>query len=386
MTTHLEISEIVIGMILADKIQPEHVDPQTFHSPYGEAIKLLLKGADLATLYNKIGLMPIKAASDAHKIMSDQLPGEMIKLLERAAGREELADLLERELNRLRKGYDADVLKLEGAIEKHINLDHRYETADKIEPSGGSWLKTGYKPLDRHMGGLPMAGLTTVAATTGIGKTTFMVQLAKCLAQRKKKSVIYTLEQTRGQLVKRLLEVMKVEGESEDYRKYIRITDDQLDVDQLCAEASRMCAVEDIDMIGVDFIDLLINTEESEPKVAHIYRSLAQLAKKVPTQVIAVAQLHRYEGGTPRIQNVRWSGLCEAMSSMVILLYNPTMTYGIGAKKSDNQLPLTPGKAWCIVGKSRYGYREGSIGAFQVDWDGQVGWGTDTSMWKALVM
>ena len=380
---HQDISEIVLGLVLAGQVSPDHVDAQTFYPPYGEAIKLLRGGADVADLYDKVGLAPIKAATDAAQAVKEHPVGEWLKLLDRSYSREELATILERQTKRLRNGEDADTIALEGAIEKHINLEHRYETADKIEPYGGAWMETGYKPLDRHMGGLPLAGLTTVAATTGIGKTTFLVQLASHVAKLNRKVLLYTLEQTRGQLVKRILDTL--DGGDDSFRKNITICDDQMNVNELSAESSRVCSIEQIGFIGVDFVDLLLNEEEDEPKVAHIYRTLAQLAKKTEVPVVAVAQLHRYEGGEPRINNIRWSGLAEAMSAMIALLYNPAQTFGIGSKK-DGQLPLTPGKAWILIGKSRYGFKEGGVGAIQVDWDSKKGWGQPDSSWRSMVM
>jgi len=372
-------------MILDGRIQPDHVDAQAFAVPYDAAIKLLKSGSDVADLYDKVGLAPIKAASDASKIIGDKPMGEFLKLLDMAYSRSELAKVLTRQLKRLNNGEDADMLAIEGALEQLINLEHRYELASEIDPFGGAWFETGYTPLDRHMGGLPEASLTIVAATTGIGKTTFLVQLASCVAKRKHKALLYSLEQTKGQMVRRILDTSSKGESDKGFLDYIKITDDPMNVNELSAEASRICAIEDIGIIGVDFADLLLTSEEDEPKVGHIYRTLALLGKRARTRVVCLSQLHRYEGGEPRINNIRWSGLAEAMAGMIILLYNPSQTFGIGAKK-DGQLPIIPGKGWLIIGKSRYGFKEGGIGAIQVDWDGEKGWGIDDSSWRGMVM
>lgn len=378
----LDASEIVLGLLLDKKIQPEHVDARMFASPYDEAVRLIKDGAELSELYDKAGLAPIMAAAEAVRKISDKPVGEFVKVLERSYAREELATTLDRQSKRLRHGEDADMMALEAAIEANLNLEHRYETADLIEPSGGKFIETGYLPIDRHVGGLPDASLTIVAATTGIGKSTFLAQIAGTMAKRNEKVLLYTLEMTSGQVVKRLLDTHIGDGV---YRKNILICDDLMGVDELCSEASRLCAVEKIGMIGVDFADLLLSSEEDEPKVAHIYRSLAHLAKRTGARVICIAQLHRYEGGEPRINNIRWSGMAEQVAALIMLLYNPSQTYGIGAKK-DGQLPLTPGKAWIIIGKSRFGFKEGGVGAIQVDWDSEKGWGMDDSSWRAMVM
>jgi replicative DNA helicase len=157
-------------------------------------------------------------------------------------------------------------------------------------------------------------------------------------------------------------------------------------VDELVAEASRIAATEELGFIGVDFADLLTSGTEDEPAVAHIYKSLENFAVSSGVSVILLSQLHRYEGGIPRINNIRWSGMAEACSGMVALLYNPSATYGIDAKKGDNQLPLMQGRSWIVFGKSRFGYRMGGIGAVSCPWSGDKGWGDGDTSWKSLTI
>ena len=332
-------------------------------------------------MYDKIGLAPVKAATDAAYALGDKPIGEIVKLLDKAYAREELATILERQIKKLHRGDDADFLAISGALEKHISLEHRYETADKIDPTDGAWVETGYEPFDKYMGGIPKAQLTVIGATTGIGKTSLMVKLASTFAKRDKKVLIYSLEQTSGHVVRRLLDIA---GDGE-YRKNINLFYGHITVDELVAEAGRIAATEELGFIGVDFADLLTDGEEDEPKVAHIYRALENFAVTSGVPVILLSQLHRYEGGEPRINNIRWSGMAEACSGLIGLLYNPSATYGIGAKK-DSQLPLVQGRSWIIFGKSRFGYKMGGIGAVSVPWSGNKGWGDGDCSWKAMTI
>jgi len=69
-----DASEIVLGLIIQGKIDPEHVNPSQFYPPYGDAVKLLRGHADIADLYDKIGLVPIKAAIEAAQVVGDKDP------------------------------------------------------------------------------------------------------------------------------------------------------------------------------------------------------------------------------------------------------------------------------------------------------------------------
>jgi replicative DNA helicase len=378
---HLDISEICTGMILDGRLSVEHVNPMSFAAPYDEAVKLLKTGNDLSILYDKIGLAPVKAATDAAHALGDKPIGEITKLLDKAYAREELALILERQIKKLHRGDDADFLAISGALEKHISLEHRYETADKIDPTDGAWVETGYEPFDKYMGGIPKAQLTVIGATTGIGKTSLMVKLAACFAKRDKKVLIYSLEQTSGQVVRRLLDIA---GDG-DYRKNINLFYGHITVDELVAEAGRIAATEELGFIGVDFADLLTDGESDEPKTAHIYSALENFAVTSGVPVILLSQLHRYESGLPRINNIRWSGMAEACAGLIALLFAPQLTYGITAKK-DSELPIVQGRSWIIMAKSRFGFKMNSVGAVSVPWNGTTGWGDGDTSWKSLTI
>ena len=76
--------------------------------------------------------------------------------------------------------------------------------------------------------------------------------------------------------------------------------------------------------------------------------------------------------------DIRWSGLAESLASLVILIYNPNATYAASGKQT-NTLPIFPGKAYLLAGKSRYGTVEQAGGgggpiAVSVGWDGKSAW------------
>jgi len=379
---HNDASEIVLGLILANKINPEHVNPMAFAVPYGEAVKLLREGADINVLYDKIGLPAVKAAIDASRVVDDRLPGDWIKILDTAYAREEMAGILEKQLSKLHKGEDADALKIAGALEKFRDMQHRYTTMDLIDPENAIWRATGYKPIDEMLGGIPDSCLTIIAAPPGTGKTSLMLKLASCFAEREQEVLLFTFEMTAGQLVSRMMDIQP--DITKETKKMINVCDDIMGVDEVVAEASRLASVKNLGFIGIDFADLMLSEEEDEPKVGMLYRHMARMAKESHTPVILLSQLNRsHAGEEPTIHDVRWSGLAEAMAALMILIFNPNQTYS-GPPTKKSQLQRYPGYGWLIIGKSRFGYKQGSQGAIRVKWDGAQAWDDNDYMWKGM--
>ena len=81
------------------------------------------------------------------------------------------------------------------------------------------------------------------------------------------------------------------------------------------------------------------------------------------------------------VTHLRYSGMAEAVASLVLLIYNPDSIWAnMGGGKFS--IPHTPGTSTLIVGKTRYGFKSGtrgadvsSVGYFNVKWDGGLGWG-----------
>jgi len=380
---HIDISEICLGLILANRISPDHVNAEAFAYPYDEAVKLIKGGSDISILYDKIGLAPIKAAVEASKVVDEKLPGDWIKLLDMAYSREEMAKMLEKQVVKIKRGEEPEVLKITGAIEKFRDMQHRYITMDLIDPEDAIWVKTGYRPIDEMLGGIPDSCLTIIAARPGVGKTSLMLKLAESFAGQGKAVLLFTFEMTNGQLVSRLLNISP--DISMEIRKSIMVCDDIMGVDEVVAEASRLAAMNKLGFIGIDFADLMMTGEEDEPKMGMLYRQMARMAKEAKTPVILLSQLNRLAAGKePTIHDIRWSGLAEAMAALIFLIYNPNQTAS-GPPDPKSQLDIIPGFGWLIVGKSRFGFGpQLGYGAIKVKWDGQAAWLNDEYSWKGM--
>jgi replicative DNA helicase len=185
---------------------------------------------------------------------------------------------------------------------------------------------------------------------------------------------------TGGQIAKRVIEIAG-EGDDGKFKKNIIISDEILDVEEICADAAKLTAVDTYGMIAIDFADLMLTEKEEEGNVAQLYRSVARLAKKSGVPVVLLSQLNRQyaeQGGVPRIQNIRWSGMAESLAALILLIYNPNQIFGAPPSKNQTLQPHV-GRAYIVCGKSRYGFKQGGVGAVDVEWNGKESW-ADTAM------
>ena len=389
-----DASEIVTGLCLKQRLNPETINPLCLYPPYDLIVSGMVKGQDTTDIIDIVGLAPVQASIAASEMVDNKLPADWVAILESSSSRADAASTFKRAAERLSVGEDPDYGRVAEALDKLQKHDGTtFITLDKVDASEAVWRRTYYPPLDQHLGnphtcGIPDAGLTIIGAPPGTGKTSLLVKIFGCAAKAGKKVCLISLEMTNGQIVNRFIETSDLTMEE---RKNIISAEESMTLDELYSKVSRLTALEDIYMIGVDFADLLLDSADDEASVAHVYRTMAKLAKRTGVPVILLSQLNReYVGGIPRIHNIRYSGLAEAMGALILMLYNPGQTWSkVG---TDERLPLSKGKGYIIVGKSRFGYsgphgneyEQTGTGAIQVEWDGLTAWGESSYGWFPL--
>jgi hypothetical protein len=398
----LDRTEIVTGLILSGGVDKNNVNAEDFYPPYNEIVGTLRKGGTLEDVVTKHGLSYVQAATRAANAISGddakKLPIDWLNLLEQAASYYRYGSELAKMADQLLAGQSVDPGKMLQFVSE-MNLGHRALTPlDQVEPEAGQWVKTGYFPIDSYVGGIPKAGLIALAGGTGIGKTTLALEIGlelvrlydgkkntkakgvkytdpmyKDLPAEKGKIAIFSLEMLLGQIMARYLNLDKTI--TKEQRSRILASESAYTVGEIYAVAARTAANENLKAIIIDFADMLVEGEQSEAVMGVIYRSLAVLAKTTGVPVILVCQLNRtqYTGGIPKINHIRYSGMAEMMSALILLLYNPSST--VAEVNANSVLPFYPDKGYIIVGKSRFGFKMGKPGAIQVDFYGEIGWG-----------
>ena len=252
------------------------------------------------------------------------------------------------------------------------------------QKDGMSGLSTGFKELDDLTHGWQKSDLVIIAARPAMGKTAFVLSMAKNMAINYEYPVaVFSLEMANVQLVNRLIvNVCQIKGESIKSGKLSTDEWDRLDVKikelydapifvddtpslsvfELRTKARRLVREHDVKIIIIDYLQLMnasgMNFGSREQEVSMISRSLKGLAKELNIPIIALSQLNRgvesrqgNEGKRPQLADLRESGAIEQDADIVCFIHRPEY-YRITEDDMGNSLI---GVAEIIIAKHRNG-------------------------------
>ena len=295
-----------------------------------------------------------------------------------------------------------DVLQLLDKAEKNLfeiaegNIRRNFEDMQSLvskaikeieiasnQTSGITGVPSGFTELDRVTAGWQKSDLIIIAARPGMGKTAFVLSMARNAAVQFKRPVaFFSLEMSSVQLVNRLIS-SETEITSEKIRKgqlanheweqlnakikplteaplYIDDTP-SLSIFELRAKCRRLVAEKKVSMIIIDYLQLMVagsdnKTGNREQEISTISRSLKAIAKELGVPIIALSQLSRAvetRGSTkkPQLSDLRESGAIEQDADMVLFIYRPEY-YGLS---EDENAQSTQGIAEVNVAKNRNG-------------------------------
>ena len=211
-------------------------------------------------------------------------------------------------------------------------------------------VPSGFYDLDNLLSGFQKNDLIVLAGRPSMGKTALALNFARnCSVENKMKVGFFSLEMSSQQLVERLMTAeAKIDSHlvrtgklpKGDWKKLSEAAnilseasifiDDSADLNimELRAKARQLKAEKDIDVIFVDYIQLINSPERLESRqqeISYISRSLKALAKELNIPVIALSQLSRaVESRTdhrPIMSDLRESGAIEQDADVVIFIY-----------------------------------------------------------------
>lgn len=291
----------------------------------------------------------------------------------------DLIDFAEGEIFKVAEGHvKRDVQKSRDIITKTLQM---IEEAGKHE-GGFTGVPSGFTHLDRLTLGWQPSDLVIVAARPSMGKTAFVLSLARNVAVDSEMGVaFFSLEMSASQLMMRLI-VAESELPSTDVRngkltreqwKHLETSiqplasaplfiDDTpaLSVYEFRSKARRLKTQYDIKLIVIDYLQLMTATTDKggnrEQEVSTISRSLKAIAKELDIPIIALSQLNRSvesRGGSkrPQLSDLRESGAIEQDADLVAFIHRPEY-YGLNV---DEDGAPTQGMAEIIVAKHRNG-------------------------------
>lgn len=245
---------------------------------------------------------------------------------------------------------------------------------------GLSGVPSGYTGIDSITYGWQPSDLIIIAARPAMGKTAFVLTMARNMTVDHKVPVaVFSLEMSAVQLVKRLmtsetgLSSDKIRGgkKLEPYeweQLNVRLNqlsqaplyiDDtpSLSIYEFRSKARRLVASAGVKLIIIDYLQLMAGPPElkgmREQEVSAISRSLKSIAKELNIPIIALSQLSRAvetRGGAkkPQLSDLRESGAIEQDADIVMFIHRPDY-YGMA--EDPSQVGLTD----IIIAKHRNG-------------------------------
>jgi len=246
-------------------------------------------------------------------------------------------------------------------------------------------VDTGFPALDELLGGMQRSDMVILAARPSLGKSSLALGIARNAALEQGAQVaIFSLEMSKEQLVQRLLSMeAEVDSKRVRLRQYTPLQEKRvmeatgklsgipiyiddsptLRVVEMRSKARRLHYERGIDLIIVDYLQLIRGDGRSENKVqeiSDISRSLKALAREMECPVLAVSQLSRAvesrPSHVPMLSDLRESGSIEQDADVVMFIYRDDAYI----KKDDwdrinPERPYPEGIANLIVAKHRNG-------------------------------
>jgi replicative DNA helicase len=296
-------------------------------------------------------------------------------------------------------GFQAFAQAMKVALDMAANA---YQRDGKL-----SGTATGLRALDVKMGGLQRSDLIVLAGRPGMGKTALATNIAYNVAKAHRAEVqadgtmksvnggivgFFSCEMSAEQLATRILAEQTgisssmirrggiSQGEFDTIRDYtielqhLPLYVDEtggLSISQLTARARRLKRQKGLDLIVVDYIQLLQGSgkrsDNRVQEVTEITTSLKALAKELNIPVIALSQLSRQvesrDDKHPQLSDLRESGSIEQDADVVLFVYreeyylqNKEPKMGTPEhEKWQTEMDFALGKAEVIVAKQRHG-------------------------------
>ena len=298
-------------------------------------------------------------------------------------------DLLDRAERNLFSVSEQNIRRQHGEINQLMQDAIRDIEAAKDSETKMRGVPSGFTEFDRITNGFQKSDLIILASRPGMGKTALALTLARNMAVDHQKSIaFFSLEMSSVQLVTRLISAETQlnsdklrKGDLQDFEwqqlntKIRKLEDAKIYIDdtpalsifELRAKCRRLKAQNDIEMIFVDYLQLMVGPQDNkgnrEQEISHISRSLKAMAKELDIPIMALSQLSRAvetRAGDkkPILSDLRESGAIEQDADIVVFIYRPEY-YGLEVDKHENP---TAGMATISIAK----HRNGALGDIQL--------------------
>jgi replicative DNA helicase len=317
------------------------------------------------------------ASNLQHLSMNDTHSSELINKAERG--------ILDISMRLPDKGYDSAYELSDYAVDRYAKLSE----APTLIPTYIPRLpdRMGFGPhefsVDEMIGGLGCGNLVTIGARPGVGKTTFINEMAlrQSHPNNKLPVLIFSLEMPKADMVDRTITMLsginplrihlrkmddndnfsltKAIGEFSEYKYYL-YRKPHATIGDIRQRSYQAVNKEGIRVIYIDYLQLIQVPESKSAyeRVSSVTRELKLLAMKLDVPIVVASQMNREteysKDKRPQLNELRESGTIEQDSDMVLLLYRDD--------KYDKE--ANPGVVEVIVAKNRLTGLEGTVKIF----------------------
>ena len=272
---------------------------------------------------------------------------------------------------------------------------------------GLAGVSTGLADMDTKLGGLHKSDLLILAGRPSMGKTSLATNIAFNVAKAYRKGALpdgsdgavdggvvgfYSLEMSAEQLAGRILaeaseisshKIRQGDMTESEFRRFVQAAktlescplyiDDTpaLPISQLAARARRLKRTHGLDVLIVDYLQLVRPASAKDSRVnevSEITQGLKAIAKELDIPVIALSQLSRQvesrDDKRPQLSDLRESGSIEQDADVVMFVYRgeyykerekPGEENAEAMAKWMEEMERLHGKAEVIIGKQRHG-------------------------------
>ena len=252
-------------------------------------------------------------------------------------------------------------------------------------------IPTGFTDLDKVIVGLNKGNLIIVGARPAMGKTSFILNIARNIAVKSKRKVLFfSLEMSNEEIAKRVFSTearvnsKKMKSGEISQNEWQRLAQaaaslndcelyfDDSAVTSVSEMKAKVRRLKDVDCVFIDYLQLMTadsnrRSDSRTTEVSAITRSLKLMAKELNIPVVVCSQLSRATEGRgqkhkPQLADLRESGSIEQDADVVLMLYRDYYYENGEPVDAEN---VNVNEAEVLVRKNRHG----DIDEIKLNWD-----------------
>lgn len=247
----------------------------------------------------------------------------------------------------IREGFDTFSKRVTSGIGNKVGDDASEianELADELSKGKVTRVATHIRTLDYFTyGGFNGGNLVILAARPSVGKTTIAMQIAQAASADNNKTLVFSLEMTKKELVQRLLQSTGLVSQYElvthdinwdNYEKALAmvvnsnliINDDAYNIHDIRHKIITSVKMQGVKMVLIDYLQLMKGANpmlSKNDQVGELTSALKQTAKQCNIPIIVLSQLSREnvrENRSPQLYDLRDSGCIEQDADIVVML------------------------------------------------------------------